>query len=464
MGVICIKQNNKVYFSLDDSHKLNELEQEKFLLTEINEYLRKKVKKYEKSDRSGQIIGDTLKDVEKKINQAILKSESLEKRLKKSIKIITQNERKYRSLYEDSPLLLRTINKKGIIIDCNDLYAKSLGYLKKDIRGRSIFAHTAKKSLADLKKSFDMWKSSGLVKDKEIWLKRKDDTIFPTLLSASNLYDENGKIIGSNTAIRPIVEIYEAQKKLKENEVRMKEQFVKLKELDKAKDEFLTMITHELKTPLVPIKAYADILLSGNLGPLNNLQTGRMQIIKSSTNSLLKLVSDLLDVQKIELGQLKLNRKMHNLSQIIREVINQIKPSADIKGITISLDLQSGISCVCDSVRIEQVLTNLMLNSIDFSPAQNGKVMIKLYAKNGYANIVVKDNGIGMVKSNLEKIFVKFYQIDTSVTREHGGTGLGLSVCRGIIETHKGKIWAESKGRNKGTTMHVILPIASKQT
>src|SRR5579872_477829 len=343
MEVVYIKQSDRAYLSIDDLHKLKELEQEKFLLTELNKYLGKKVKKFEKSDRSGKIIGDTfytLKEVEKKINQAILKSESLEKKLKKSIGIITYNERKYKSLYEDSPLLLRTINKRGIIIDCNELYAKSLGYLKKDVRGRSIFAHTAKRSLDDLKKSFNAWKCKGIVKNREIWLKKKDGTTFPTLLSASNLYGKNGKLIGSNTAIRPITEIYEAQKKLKENEAHIKEQFEKLKELDKSKDEFLAMITHELKTPLVPIKGYVDILLSENLGPLNNQQKERMQIIKSSTNSLLKLVSDLLDVQKIELGQLKLNKKMYNLSQIIHEVINQIKPTVDRKGITIILDLK----------------------------------------------------------------------------------------------------------------------------
>ena len=455
-----MKQSYKTHFSIEYLYGLKELEQEKSLLRELNKNLEKKIKKFEKLNGSGKINKDvfsTLKMANKKINQAMLKSELSEKKLR-SIELITSNGRKYRNLYEDSPTLLRTINKKGIIIDCNELYAKSLGYLKKDVLGSSIFAHTAKKSFSDLKKSFDAWKHRGIVKNREIWLKKKDGTIFPTLLSASNLYDENGKLIGSNTAIRPIPEIYEAQKKLKENEARIKEQLGKLKELDKSKDEFLAMITHELKTPLVPIKGYADILLTENLGPLNNQQKERLQIIKSSTNSLLKLVSDLLDVQKIELGQLKLNKKIYDLSQIIHEVINQIKPVAERKGIGIILDLEPNISCICDNTRIAQVLNNLILNSIDFSPVQSGKVIINSYAKNGYANIVVKDNGIGIVKSSLKKIFVKFYQIDTSTTREHGGTGLGLSVCKGIIETHKGKIWAESEGRNKGTTMHVMLP------
>src|SRR2546428_210856 len=163
--------------------------------------------------------------------------------------------------------------------------------------------------------------------------------------------------------------------------------------------------------------------------------------------------------QKINLGRLKLDMQMYNLTQIIQNTANKIKPAADSKGITITLDLQPGVLCICDNVRIEQVLVNLLLNSIDFSPPQTGKVLVKLSVKNNRIYIVVKDNGIGIIKESLAKIFVKFYQIDTSVTREHGGTGLGLSVCKGIVEANAGKIWAESEGKNNGAEIHLMLPL-----
>src|SRR2546427_11006203 len=131
------------------------------------------------------------------------------------------------------------------------------------------------------------------------------------------------------------------------------------------------MITHELKTPLVPIKGYIDILLSGNLGGLNEEQKKRMEIIKASTNSLLKLVSDLLDAQKIELGVLKMSKDVYDLSEIIRNVINRMKPNLDKRGITIATDLEESMPFLCDSVRIEQVLTNLIANSLDFCQNKN---------------------------------------------------------------------------------------------
>ena len=174
---------------------------------------------------------------------------------------------------------------------------------------------------------------------------------------------------------------------------------------------------------------------------------------------MLKLIKDLLDAQKIELGQLRLEKNVHNVSEIIKDIVTKMKPDADTYGISITQELQEDVLCLCDKSRIEQVLINLISNSLDFSPKQTGKIQIKLSRKDDQAKITVKDNGIGIIKKSIDKIFVKFYQVDTSNTREHGGTGLGLSVCKGIVENHGGKIWAESEGKGKGTEIHILLPI-----
>ncbi|WP_166390503.1 PAS domain-containing protein [Candidatus Nitrosotalea sp. TS] len=138
-------------------------------------------------------------------------------------------EQKYRSLYDNSPDLLRTINLDGVIIDCNQTYAKKLGYARGEIIGASIFEHVTENSLDALKESFRIWKTNGNVLDREIWLKRKDDTIFPTLLSATNLYDTDGKLIGSNTTIKDISEIHNAQKRLVEHEKILQEQYEQIR-------------------------------------------------------------------------------------------------------------------------------------------------------------------------------------------------------------------------------------------
>ncbi|HSD05100.1 MAG TPA: PAS domain-containing sensor histidine kinase, partial [Nitrosopumilaceae archaeon] len=383
----------------------------------------------------------------------------MSKSLRKSTILLSKTEQQYKKLYEGSPTLLRTIDLNGIVIDCNESYANQLGYTKDELIGRSIFETTAEKSIEQMHESLEIWKNTGHVENREIWLKKKNDMSFPALLSATNLYDENGKLIGSNTAIRDISDIYYARKKLEENEIQIREQYEQLKNVNKIKEEFLAMITHELKTPLVPIKGYIDMLLSEQLGSFNETQKQKLEIIRSSTNSLLNIISDLLDAQKIELGQLRLSKNKQDVTELINATITKLKLDLEHGGIDITTELES-VSCNCDKVRIEEVLGNLITNAIDFCPKTNGKVQIKSHLEDPkHVKITVKDNGIGIQKDKLGKIFVKFYQIDASTTREHGGTGLGLSVCKGIIESHGGKIWAESEGRGKGTTIHILLPL-----
>ena len=227
----------------------------------------------------------------------------------------------------------------------------------------------------------------------------------------------------------------------------------------KQKGEFVAMVTHELKTPLVPIKGYVELLLSEQFGSLNEKQAAKLRIIKASSDSLLRRVRELLEVQKIELGQLKLFKQENNLLEIINASIDDIMPQIDEKKVTITKELEGDTFCLCDSEKIAQVLNNLLLNSLDFVPKENGKIDIKLQHHGTDAEITIKDNGIGIEDDQLKRLFVKFYQADLSTTREHGGTGLGLSICKGIIENHGGKIWARSEGLGKGIEFHILLPI-----
>ncbi|MGI0069004.1 MAG: sensor histidine kinase [Nitrosotalea sp.] len=146
------------------------------------------------------------------------------------------------------------------------------------------------------------------------------------------------------------------------------------------------------------------------------------------------------------------------MSKIISNTVNKMKPNSDRKGISVTTHLEDSLPFFCDQVRMEQVISNLINNSLDFCEINVGRIDISLQNEGNTARIVVKDNGIGIIKENIDKIFVKFFQVDTSMTREHGGTGIGLSVCKGIVEGHGGKIWAESEGRNKGAEIHILLP------
>lgn len=394
------------------------------------------------------------------IRTEITKQKDLEKRLKDAIKFISETQL-HRNVYEKSPDLFRTTNFDGIIMDCNKSYAEHFGYSKDEVIGSSIFDFVDEENINRMRKIFEEWKKTGNVINKEIILKKKDGNTFPAILSATNLYNDKNEFVGSNTIIKDISEIYEARKKIDENKEKMQRQLEVIKKLTKTKDEFTSMITHELKTPLVPIISFVDLLLSKRFGAINEEQKKRLEIVKSNAHTLESIVSDFFDIMNIELHQLKLNKRVYDLSEIIKNVVTNMGPAAEKRNISITTDLQENISCFCDKNRMIQVLTNLIINAIEHSKS-NGNIHIKLDSDNSYAHTVVKDDGEGIPIDQLEKIFGKFYQADTSLAREHGGGGLGLAVCNGIIEGHNGKIWAESEGKDMGSEIHILLSLTKR--
>ena len=233
------------------------------------------------------------------------------------------------------------------------------------------------------------------------------------------------------------------------------------KKIEIAKDEFLAMITHELKTPLVPIQGYADILLGGHLGQLNKNQKERIEIIKSSSASLLQLISDLLDAQKLELGQLRIKAQHNNIKLTIEKTISVMTPQAIADQIELTHNAKEDIYALYDDERISQVVTNLIKNSLKAVQPKTGKVQVLFEDSQNNIKISVRDNGRGIPADAINKIFRKFYQVDTSTTREKGGSGLGLSICKGIIETHGSNINVESE-LGRGSTFSFTLPKSQK--
>jgi len=236
--------------------------------------------------------------------------------------------------------------------------------------------------------------------------------------------------------------------------IKEKEEIAKNTEF--AKDEFLAMITHELKTPLVPIQGYSDILLNEHLGKLNQQQKDRLSIIKSSSETLLAIISDLLDVQKLEIGKLRMKKENSDIKESIIKSVNAILPQAEKNGVELTARAESFI-VHHDSERIKQVLTNLIKNAIIAVEPKKGKIEVVMKETPSEIKISVKDNGMGIPKEKQKDLFKKFYQVDTTLTRERGGSGLGLAICKGIIDNHGGKISVESE-EGKGATFTFTIP------
>jgi signal transduction histidine kinase len=230
------------------------------------------------------------------------------------------------------------------------------------------------------------------------------------------------------------------------------------------------MISHELKTPLVPIKGYAQMLLKpGLLGQTSEKQSKAIQTIVRSSDKLESLIQDILDVYKLDMGKLRLSKVEVEVTDMINQLISDLRPLTDSKKIELSTELKTSGTVLCDQKRIEQVFSNLIKNSVDFVPETGGKIVIRAeeYSNNNnhhskshespYVLFTVEDNGEGIPAEKADGLFKKFYQLDTSAARKHGGTGLGLAICRGLVESHGGKIWVDKTYRN-GASIKFFIP------
>ena len=286
-------------------------------------------------------------------------------------------------------------------------------------------------------------------------------TITEPLVIVSSSDEELQKEYEANPAGDEIKELSESFNKMvsdiKKGRTQIENQLKELTKIDEQKDEFAAMVSHELKTPIVPIQLYTEMLLEGHLGSLEDNQVKALNAIHSNIESLSELVDDVLDVTKLEVGRLTLDKKQVDLKDLISKNIETLKIFAKEKNIILETDLKTSGKIFCDSKRINQVISNLIKNSIDFVPENNG--LIKLTVEKDAKSFVftITDNGSGIPVKNQEFLFQKFYKIDTSPTRKHGGTGLGLTICRGLVESHGGKIWVD-KEYTQGSCLKFTIP------
>ena len=362
----------------------------------------------------------------------------------------------YKNIYEGSPVLQRTVNTNGIILECNQAYVKNFGYSKEDVLGKSLFDHTAEKNMDIMHRTFETWKKSGRVENIEIWFKRKDGTVFPGLVSANNIYDDKGKLIGSNTAIRDISEIYQAHSVLGEHE-RQRIQLDELKKMDATKEEFYMMVTKECQIPIEPIKKYAKTLSGTSLGSLTAKQSEAVNEIYDNAIRLEQLMHDIIDVQKLNSNTMEFTKEKFTVDSFMNTVVESCTPMMAEKKIEFVNSTSTKKSVTSDKTRLNDVFYNLIQNAVDFVPITGGKIEINAKEEGDSVLFYVKDNGVGILEKRKDSVFKKFYQVDISFKRKYGGSGFGLVICKGIIENLGGRIWFESK-EGEGTTFYFSIP------
>ncbi len=241
-----------------------------------------------------------------------------------------------------------------------------------------------------------------------------------------------------------------------------------LKELDKLKDEFVSLASHELRTPMTIIKSYVWMLLEKKAGEINDKQKEYLEKTYHSTNRLIDLVNDMLNVSRIESGRMSIEAKEVDMIQLIAETMAEVKTRAQELGINLSLQNdENHVIAVCDPGKIKQVLINLVGNSLKFTP-NGGSISISIFdnVPVGMVRITVSDTGKGINPEDLTKLFQKFNMVGNShlIKNKDQGTGLGLYLSKAIVELHGGEIKAASEGEGKGSQFSFTLPKSISST
>ncbi|HEY1015331.1 MAG TPA: HAMP domain-containing sensor histidine kinase, partial [Herpetosiphonaceae bacterium] len=227
------------------------------------------------------------------------------------------------------------------------------------------------------------------------------------------------------------------------------------KELDALKSRFVSTVSHDLKSPLTAIQGYAQLVADGHLGPISDPQRDALQAVIRNSASMTMLISDLLDLGKLEAG-IGINPQLCDLSVLVREVVDEMQIRAKLQKLQLQQKLPVRLPLVADPARVRQVLANLVSNAIKYTPS-GGQIHVVAYARNGNVNIAVKDSGLGIPDDALPHIFDRFYRVKRDSDSKVEGTGLGLAIVKSIIEEHGGQINVTSKV-GAGSTFLVSLP------
>jgi PAS domain S-box-containing protein len=456
-------------------------------------------------DISLSVIKDRIENVIGSIG--IIKDNSEKKKMEQALRI---SQEKFKHLYEKAPVAYHTLSPEGMITDVNEKWCHLLGYTKEETIGTSIFEYIQNDEQEIAKASFrekisgkkaytkgqertyirkngeprifmihdflsfnesggvlsiystmddvtERKKIEGELRKAQYWLEKKVQERTVDLSKQNTLLKKR-----NNEYKRTIGELHVELEKHQKTQKRMEKQNTKLKKLDRAKSNFLHLTSHELRTSISSIKGYAEVLLLNSLGPLNDEQKKGIGVILSNTTRLSLLIQDLLDITHLESGTMKFTPEKTNITKLVKEAIGTSEPAAEIKQITIDTQIPKELpELMIDKNRMKQALINLLQNAIQSSP-ENSTIKIKINKEPDEVLFEIRDAGQVIPKNKQKQIFDVVYQSNGSNGWLNGDIGLGLTVSRGIVLSHGGKIWVENQEHN-GNIMRFTLPNKSIQ-
>ena len=406
-----------------------------------------------------------------RVNQRTRELETLNRTLHAS-------EKKYRELVMLANSIILRFSRDGRITFLNEFGRKFFGYSETEILGRRLndtiipekdsfgndLSALLEEIFADPQKLESNVNENIRRSGERVWIdwrnrmvRDANGEVQEILSIGSDITDRvhaDEEIRRLNQELRREAEILEQRVALRTAELATAKE--RAESADRLKSAFLATMSHELRTPLNSIIGFTGILLQGLAGPLNDEQQKQMRMVQNSSRHLLALINDVLDISKIEAGQLALGPTDFQLRHAVEKTVKMVAPLAEKKGLDLKLEVGDAVGAInADQRRLEQVLVNLINNAVKFT--EQGKVRVSCRTDGDGYLVAVSDTGIGIPPEEIGGLFQPFHQIDTGLTRKHEGTGLGLSICKKLVDLMGGRIEVQSQ-LGEGSTFSVWMP------
>ncbi len=372
-------------------------------------------------------------------------------------------ERKFRELIEHAPDAILQVDTSGTILIANRTAELTFGYSLDELIGMQVdelVPEALRGEHAAHRKTFE---AAGVSRPMGLGLdlraRRKDGSEVPVEISLSPAQTENGICV--TAVIRDVTERKRAEQQIEslkksylaELEARHRE----AERLNQLKSEFIASVSHELRTPLHTIIGFAELLDEPETGPLNEKQKRFLHHIHTDSDHLLSLINDVLDLSRIEAGGLTVRTEGLLLPTVVSEAVSAIRPNAESKRISIREGQIPSVHVLADALRVRQIFYNLLSNGVKFTDP-GGEVHVSAVQDGDRVEITVSDTGMGIPALECERIFDKFYQVGYTTAGVRQGTGLGLTICKQLVEMQGGKIWVDSEPGH-GSRFHFTLPV-----
>jgi PAS domain S-box-containing protein len=386
-------------------------------------------------EKNGRIIGMvSLRDLINRYQENLERTlEEREGEIFKGTEKIRESEERFRTVFNNSAVGITVTDKDERIVSWNPFAAQLLGMTGDDLAGKLV---------KDLYPA-DEWKrirslnirQQGMKNYFETKMLHKRGEQLDIGISISVLKDAGGNVIGSIGVMRNITEH---------------------KKLEKIRQEFAEVVSHEFRTPLTPIREGVSQILDGLLGSIAPAQKDALTIVLQEIDRLRRIIDDMLDTLKLEAGKAPMRKESVDMARLVNGIVQTFTSRVQAKGLKLKVSFsQDTLPAFADRDRMIQVFTNLVSNALKFT--KKGAIEIAVMDMKDHIECSVTDTGRGITKADAAKLFSKFQQVGKKLSGEEAGTGLGLVICKDIIELHKGEIWVESK-LNEGTTFRFTLP------